>query len=299
MTGRWLTRAVGALAALSAVFAAADAEAFCRSRTCKDKPGYFCERRGTCIVEGHELFRTSSCTSYAVQRAGSRAHGVNRREFDALVREAFDRWLEADCGAGRRPSIDVVSLGAVRCDEVSYNKDSGNVSVFVFRDDWGLLDADAYALTTVFFETTTGEIYDADVEINATVPNLVTSSPEDGVDLGSILTHEVGHFLGLAHSQDPDAVMRPNYTPMKDDLRRLRSDDVAGICDIYPPGRKTESNQCLPRHGFARDCRFEPLEAGGGCAQAPGRTRPGLFAFGAAVAALWLRSRRRSARSAV
>jgi hypothetical protein len=274
---------------LAVGLASTSASAFCRSRTCKDEGGYFCDREGSCIVEGHELFRSSSCTSYAIQEAGSAENGIDDAEFNEIVREAFDRWLTADCGGGERPSIDVRGLGSVACEDVDYNTNSGNVSVFVFRDDWSLLDTNAYALTTVFFETTTGEIYDADVELNATVPDLVTSDPAHGVDLGSILTHEVGHFLGLAHSEDPGAVMRPYYTPVIDNLRELREDDVAGICEIYPPGRKTSSERCAPRHGFARNCKFEPLEAsGGGCTFTPSAfgARSGAAVAGASLGGL-------------
>lgn len=286
----------GVLSAAAFVLSAGNANAWCRSHTCEDEPGRRCEREGACIVEGHALFRRNSCTSYAIQESASQPHGIDAKDFNRVVREAFDRWLDADCGKGRRPSIDVLSLGAVQCDEVEYNTNNGNVSVFVFRDDWSHLDVNAYALTTVFFETTTGEIYDADVEINGTEQGLVISAPEDGVDLGSIVTHEVGHFLGLSHSEDPTAVMRPEYLPVRDNLRELRADDVQGICEIYPPDRKTESDQCAPRHGFAKNCRFEPLEASGGCAQAPGSSSVTGAALGGllvALTAFFRRSRKR------
>lgn len=276
----------------------ATAAAFCRSRTCKDTRNSTCERRpnSDCIVEGNELYRTSSCTSYAIERSGSALHDIDAERFDGLVRDAFDRWLEADCGGGRRPSLEVRSLGAVQCDEVRYNTNSGNASVFVFRDDWGLMDVDAYALTTVFFESTTGEIYDADVEINAEIDRLELDDPGAGIDLGSILTHEVGHFLGLAHSDTSAAVMRPYYTPRRDNLRILNEDDVAGICATYPPGRETKSDRCLPRHGFADACSFEPLQASGGCQAHGSAGGGGLAAALSGLALVLARLRRRSLR---
>jgi hypothetical protein len=49
--------------------------------------------------------------------------------------------------------------------------------------------------------------------------------------LPSILTHEAGHFLGLAHSSDSSAVMFASYHV---NSTNLQPDDVNGICSIYP-----------------------------------------------------------------
>jgi peptidoglycan hydrolase-like protein with peptidoglycan-binding domain len=55
-----------------------------------------------------------------------------------------------------------------------------------------------------------------------------------GVDLASVAVHELGHALGLAHSNDPLAVMYAYYSGRR---RSLTSDDIAGIQSIY--GSKT------------------------------------------------------------
>jgi MYXO-CTERM domain-containing protein len=56
--------------------------------------------------------------------------------------------------------------------------------------------------------------------------------PYNTYDLQAILTHEAGHFLGLAHSVDTSAIMYAFYSPGS---IHLTPDDVAGICTIYPP----------------------------------------------------------------
>ena len=90
-------------------------------------------------------------------------------------------------------------------------------------------------------------------------------------DLDFIITHEAGHFLGLSHSCRPDATMLATYTLGDTNLRTLRSDDVAGICEIYPPGGATEMCDPTPRHGFSADCGTDAQDRGC-CATAPGRS---------------------------
>src|SRR5262249_51371510 len=138
-----------------------------------------------------------------------------------------------------RVSIDVRDLGPVSCDQVQYNPDQGNQHVIVFRDDvWPHNDAsNTLGLTTVTYDPDSGEIYDADMEINATVPLSTTDPvPAGGYDFESIITHEAGHFLGMAHSGDDRATMFAHYTPGSSTLRVLAADDVAGICSVYRPG---------------------------------------------------------------
>jgi hypothetical protein len=79
------------------------------------------------------------------------------------------------------------------------------------------------------------------------------SSPDSAalrliVDLESVLTHELGHVLGLHHSEDPLATMAPTY---KGDggQRSLAVDDKLGLCTLYP--RPNPADEC----SSGRDCR--------------------------------------------
>jgi len=161
-----------------------------------------------------------------------------------------------------------------------------NKNVIVFRQDtWCLqptpvddagvpqpvcFPSSALAVTTIFKNSKTGEILDADIEFNAvdyTWGDLV-GQPSLGVsttaDFQNALTHELGHVLGLDHNcyaesdgqnrlndntgapevncygnpPPPDAVVSATMYPsvlLGDTLRRnLSSDDELGVCDIYP-----------------------------------------------------------------
>jgi MYXO-CTERM domain-containing protein len=125
--------------------------------------------------------------------------------------------------------------------------------------------------------------------------------PSDSYDLQSILTHEIGHFLGLAHSPVPckDAdcpTMNALYSHGTDYFRSLEADDVAAICAVYPPDRSSTPSNCAPSHGFAPDCGSPPTKKKGCSVASPGE--PGgsrqAIAFALALGCVLAARRRRS-----
>ncbi len=128
------------------------------------------------------------------------------------------------------------------------------------------------------------------MEINATVTLSVADTvPGDGYDFESIVTHEAGHFLGMAHSGDERATMFAHYAAGSSSMRTLTDDDVTGICRIYLPdgtrsvdpsvpgakhGHLTETTcNPTPRHGFSSQCAGS---SGKACAASLGSSVAGL-----------------------
>jgi hypothetical protein len=242
------------------------------------------------------------CVSFDVaQQASSQ---VDYDTADAILTRAFAAWAAVDCGGGP-PTLQVFDFGAVACGQVQYNQHGGNANVLIFQDavwphDTGGGGVDTLALTTVTYDVDTGDLYDADIEVN-TASNTFTTNDTPGpsdVDLLAVLTHETGHFLGLAHTQDPTATMFASYTMGTTTIRDLQPDDQAAICAAYPLDR-TPTGACtgLPRHGWASECFGEQTDLS--CAAAEvGGTRRGDSVMGGALAlvalALGIRARRGS-----
>jgi MYXO-CTERM domain-containing protein len=272
---------LAALASLSAaLLGAGSASAFCRTSVCAVDGGHVHGKSCTPAEPddcGIPLQWRRPCISFSLQEKGSR--DVALKDVRATMLEAFATWRKADCGGGG-PSVQVFDFGQVTCDRVEYNQHAGNANIVVFRTlAWPHVDeesdgtTDTIALTTVTYDVEKGDIFDADIEVNEAQNRFTTTDvlADVDVDLLSVLTHEAGHFLGLAHSTVDGATMFASYDNGTITLRDLADDDVAGICATYPPDRKaTGTCDGLPRHGFSPDC--DGLQTEGRCSVAPGPT---------------------------
>jgi len=265
----------------AALFCAApEASAFCRTMSQAVDPSFTPTPEQPCWTGGNPLYWKNACVGYSIQENASRQ--VSFDDAARVMAAAFSQWTNASCptttAGSSKASIDVRFLGAVGCHQVQYNQNGGNANVIMFDDDgWPHNDSNnTLGLTTVTYNKTTGELYDADMELNTAQASLTVNGdvPPDGFDFQSIVTHESGHFLGLAHSPDAHATMFAHYTQGSTSMRNLAADDVQGICTIYSPdGTRSTTDGALPegpcdptpRHGYSGVCG-----GGGGCAASPG-----------------------------
>lgn len=93
------------------------------------------------------------------------------------------------------------------------------------------------ATLTGYYVTQTGDdrIYDADVYTNTAQP--LYSSREAGCsgeyDIDGIMAHEVGHVIGIGHSNVAGATMYPSVSACNTGNRTLAADDFAARDDLY------------------------------------------------------------------
>jgi hypothetical protein len=214
------------------------AHAFCRTTTCDPTRDRCATDAHGCVVDGLPLAWGDACLAVWTPVADPPLPGVDNGTFVALTQAAFDAWRDASCTTGG-PHIDVSVEGPLACLEPGSEADGHDRvnSVSVVQDQWPHPAAlGTIALTTVSFLPSTGEIVDADIELNAAEQTFTTSERAIVTDLLSALTHEAGHVLGLAHSDDPQATMFPE-TGSTIRLRTLEPDDEAAICAVYPSAR--------------------------------------------------------------
>lgn len=196
----------------------------------------------------------------------------------ALSAKSLKTWDEPDCSRFEFISGEPVMVPGHDPD------DDLNVVAFVDQG-WATTQA-AFAVTLVSFKDE-GELYDADLELNAERYqwSLDASLEPERVDLGNTLTHEAGHLLGLDHSPVLESTMYFEAAPGQIFKRSLAEDDIEGLCVIYPKPTSTPP----PVH-----------DDGGCCAQLPGRAvrQPewgGVFLM-CGMSWLFLRLRRRGSK---
>ena len=303
--GLGLATALALSVGLVAVLPARSALAYCRTASCGAKgTGQQCvpPQPTDCVgPDAKPLFWASPCVTFSVQEDASAT--IPFATVEQIMKSSFATWEGVSC-AGGTPRILVTEGEPASCTKHEYNQKQGNANLIVFRDaGWPYEgSSNTLALTTVTYNLETGEIYDADMEINSADNALTTTDTAVKFDLQSVTTHEAGHFLGLAHSQSPDATMYPDYKPGDIGLRALSPDDIAGICAIYPPTSPIPSTcDATPRHGFSPLCASDQLDApassGCACELGGGPVPLGTAGFAAVIAALGLARGRRSRRA--
>ena len=240
--------AVAAVAVLASTWPGT-AAAYCRTTTVHEPTGYDPVVDG-CWMKGTPLHWQPQTVSYVLSQAASTQ--VSLADAERVAQSAFGAWNDAQCSGGHPGLVTTYGgtitveaaaddCGLVMCDPTFHDPQH----VIVFDDDaWPHNDpSNTIALTTVTYGVEDGVIFDADIEVNTHDHTITADEPPPGksIDLLAVLTHEAGHFYGLAHATDTHAIMYAFYQP---GATMLTSDDVAGVCAASPPSSPSGHSGC-------------------------------------------------------
>ena len=173
------------------------------------------------------------CVSFYLNEEGT-SH-IAKDDVIRVVKKSIEAWNHPEVS-----SLESHYSGLTDEDRIGYNPYiQENANIIVFRDkEWNESPA-MMALTSVIQRNSTGEIYDADIEINTADYRygIFEQDGSDVVDLENTLTHEIGHVFGLGHSLNTKATMFPYSGTGEIGMRDLDEDDLEAIHAIYPPGQ--------------------------------------------------------------
>ena len=247
----------------------------------------------TAVRKSAQTWAAVACSDLAFQDQGLSQDPKNRvvGYFPGQFNRNLVLWRTRRCGNGQNGGVVPPGDGCLTAGGCSNAYDC-----------WDHGDG-VIATTTTTSNRFTGQINDTDIEINDAVGSdgskfsftAVDGPPctdinETGcvrIDIQNTITHEWGHTLGLDHTTDPNATMYATAPEGEVSKRVLGSDDIQGICDIYPRGSRTVT------------CDNDPIDlklagsSNGGCGCSQAQTGPGAAL---ALAALLLHISRRSRR---
>lgn len=150
---------------------------------------------------------------------------------DVAVRLAIDSWNQVQ---GTRLSL-LENSDPIQRARTDFG--SSSIHLVLFDEDgstgWFPNGSGVVAVTPIFFNGN-GTIQDADVLMNGKDYRFTTTGESLRFDVQDIMTHELGHFLGLDHSGCAGATMHP-YVDQNNILHRSPSpDDVSGLRQMEP-----------------------------------------------------------------
>lgn len=146
----------------------------------------------------------------------------------AALRTAVAAAAKAWSAVGAGPEIqlrDAPAPSAAKLDGVN--------AVFFVTDRWPSRP-EKLALTYAHVDARTREILEVDIALNAAHHRFATEESSRAFDLQNVLTHELGHALGLSHNQEaPEATMFPRIRAGERDKRDLAPPDESALLSLY------------------------------------------------------------------
>ena len=196
-------------------------------------------------VSGRYLYWYGRKITYVVNSKGCK--DVPLQETLGAVKRAFFTWAGTSCTDIYFLYGGLVSTGSSNL-TLTQDQKPDDQNLIIWRESWPptgsnnkLLTRDVPAVTTVMYEQKNGVIFDADIDLNGQYFFWTTTNDKTKIatDIQNAVTHEIGHLLGLAHSDKKDATMYEQTFQGEMTKRSLHGDDINGLCAIYPYGKDT------------------------------------------------------------
>ncbi len=237
--------------------------------------------------KGAKLFWADSCLTMYINERGSK-DVPDESEFEE-IKSSFETWSAVSCS-----SFLVQFAGMTNLEITGHLKEDPSINMVTFREKKWPYSTHPVAFTAVTYDVNSGQIFDADIEMNGEDYFFTTRPEEESwkIDIQNTITHEMGHVLGIDHSKSAEATMFDHAGPGDVNKRTLEEDDIEAVCTLYP---LVPNMMCTKVEPFFLFYDFPEERGEEGCASrgSGGRGSAGLALFSLTLVVL-LALRRRS-----
>gem|GEM_PF-3511017 len=148
----------------------------------------------------------------------SQSHHVAEKDARKVVSTALSVWNDIPCN---QPILDSTTEPSL-----------DSVGTIIFQDLETYVGPSVLGLTELEYDVNSGFLSQAKISFN-TKTRFSLPGEFVTVDFASVVVHELGHLLGLDHTNVFEATMFPYYYSGTTWQRDPSEDDMLGICDIY------------------------------------------------------------------
>lgn len=173
-------------------------------------------------TEGFELHWTLMPVDYRINPSNRQM--LSDLAVTTAIKDALGAWEDVE-----EAHVSFVDQGATTSATVGHDGEN----VIYFDEDWDA-DPDLLALTSNWAYADSGEMVGFDIRINASDHQWTVSGEAGKADLQNMMSHEIGHALGLDHTTvDETAAMFGSSSSGETTKRTLKWDDKAGANYLY------------------------------------------------------------------
>lgn len=181
-------------------------------------------------------WNAKGAVNFYVNPSNSSESRLSRAKVMSATEDAVLEWNQAS----------PVKLSVI---ETSNPPEFGQGASLRFSNNSAYFGAGVLAVTSVGYNYNTGEVYSGDIimkDISPGEPEF-SANPWEEDFIGDVLAHEIGHLLGLNHSETVNATML--FSSIKGQ-HSLHSDDVSGIEALYSTAAASGIKGTVVGQGF-------------------------------------------------
>jgi hypothetical protein len=174
------------------------------------------------------------------------------QEVEKAIQDAFDEWVD-------NTSLPIdFHLTHGNCGRAGYDMEGENFNCIMAsgsEEFWQIHNKDAGATALVTYSADKGKIIDGDIIFNTLDWKWTANGTHnETLSIRTVTSHEIGHFLGLAHTDITDATMFPKMRIGESKKDSLHYDDIDAIDQLYDNFEHEEP---------ISDCDARSIAAGG------------------------------------